>query len=59
MQVDMYATVVHRCQMDAATEGYPKTSDCDVLQSRGVHFSDAGKQFTGIVTANAIMQYLY
>lgn len=54
----MYGTVVHRCRMDAATKGYPQTSDCDVLQSRGVHFSDAGKQFTGIVTANSIIPFL-
>ena len=44
VQVDMYSLVVQRCQRDAASKGYPQTSDCDVLQNRGVHFSDAGKQ---------------
>ena len=44
VQVDMYSLVVERCQRDAASQGYPQSSDCDVLQNRGVHFSDAGKQ---------------
>ena len=32
--------------------------DCPVLQSHGVHFSAAGKQFTAILTAAAILPYL-
>jgi hypothetical protein len=44
VQVDMYSLVVERCRRDAASKGYPQTDDCDDLQNRGVHFSDAGKQ---------------
>ena len=35
-----------------------ETADCPFIQSRGVHFSDTGKQFTALVAAGAIMQYL-
>ena len=37
---------------------YPQSADCDVLQSRGVHFSDAGKQYTGIIASSAIAPFL-
>jgi hypothetical protein len=48
-----------RCNKDASASGYPVGADCPILQSRGVHFSDAGKQWTGIMTAAAIAPYLY
>ena len=51
---DLYGQVVERCRREPAAAGYPQTDDCEFLQSRGVHFSDAGKQFTGIMTAAAI-----
>lgn len=55
---DLYSEVVSRCNREPGSEHYPETNDCDVLQSRGVHFSDAGKQFTGIMTAASILPYL-
>ena len=55
---DLYGAVVSRCSRDPKARGYPQTADCDVLQSRGVHFSDAGKQFTGIMSAASIAPYL-
>ena len=55
---DLYAEVVARCSRDPASVGYPATSDCDVLQSNGVHMSAAGRQFTGIMTAASILPYL-
>ena len=57
---DMYGAVVRRCntrELDGGI-GYPESSDCEFIQSRGVHFSDTGKQFTALVAAGAIMQYL-
>lgn len=55
---DLYAQIVQRCRHDPATAGYPETADCPVVQSNGVHMSPAGRQFTGIVTAAAIVPYL-
>ena len=55
---DMYGAVVQRCNNIAESVGYPQSKDCDVVQSRGVHFSDAGKQFTGVVAAGAIVPHL-
>ena len=55
---DMYGAVVQRCNNIPASVGYPQSKDCDVVQSRGVHFSDAGKQFTGVVAAGAIVPHL-
>jgi hypothetical protein len=54
----MYAAVVKRCNNIAASKGYPQSKDCDFLQSRGVHFSDTGKEFTAIVAAGAIAPFL-
>jgi len=48
---DLYTEVVHRCSRDSASAGYPETSDCSFLQNNGVHFSAAGRQFTGIQVA--------
>jgi hypothetical protein len=36
----------------------PQTSDCYDVQSRGVHFSDAGIQMTAVLTAASILPYL-
>ena len=57
---DMYGAVVRRCNTRALDGGlgYPETADCPFIQSRGVHFSDTGKQFTALVAAGAIMEYL-
>ena len=55
---DLYAQVVSRCRLEPGSQGYPQTDDCNVLQSRGVHFSDAGKQFTAIMTAASILPHL-
>jgi len=55
---DLYSKVVQRCAHNLTTKGYPQTSDCAFLQSRGVHFSDAGKQFTAVVTSAAIAPVL-
>jgi len=55
---DLYSEVVHRCNRDSTSMGYPQTSDCTFLQDNGVHFSDAGRQFTGIMAAAAIAKYL-
>ena len=57
---DMYGSVVRRCNTRALDGGigYPQSSDCTFIQSRGVHFSDTGKQFTALVAAGSIMQYL-
>jgi hypothetical protein len=45
---DLYSQIVERCNRDPASRGYPETSDCDLIQSRGVHMSDMGKQYTAI-----------
>jgi len=50
--------VVQRCRLQPGSQGYPQTQDCAVLQSRGVHFSDAGKHFTAIMSAAAILPHL-
>mgnify|MGYP006246782083 CR=1 FL=1 len=55
---DLYSEVVERCNRDGASMGYPETSDCLFLQDNGVHFSAAGRQFTGIMTAAAVAAYL-
>eukprot|EP01051_Picozoa_sp_SAG22_P005290 SAG22_NODE_309_length_12657_cov_34.643733_5_plen_85_part_00 len=55
---DMYGAVVQRCNNDPSSAGYPQTKDCPFIQSRGVHFSDTGKQFTAMVVAGAIAPYL-
>ena len=55
---DLYGEIVARCNRDAASVGYPQSSDCDVLQSNGVHMSAAGRQFAGIMTAASILPYL-
>eukprot|EP01045_Picozoa_sp_COSAG04_P029209 COSAG04_NODE_4742_length_1916_cov_1.391855_2_plen_123_part_00 len=61
---DLYAQVVERCQNPPKgpgrndTRGYPQTSDCFDVQSRGVHFSDAGIELTAIMTAAAILPHL-
>ena len=57
---DMYGAVVRRCNTRALDGGvgYPQTADCPFIQSRGVHFSDTGKQFTALVAAGAIVEYL-
>ena len=61
---DLYAEVVERCQNPPKgpgqndTRGYPQTSDCFDVQSRGVHFSDAGIELTAIMTAAAILPHL-
>jgi hypothetical protein len=56
---DMYGAVVERCNnIIPASVGYPVSKDCPVVQSRGVHFSDAGKQFTALVAAGAIVPHL-
>ena len=55
---DLYSEVVQRCNRDAASTGYPETSDCVFLQDNGVHFSTAGRQFCGIMTAAAISPHL-
>ncbi|KAJ1448416.1 hypothetical protein M885DRAFT_539246 [Pelagophyceae sp. CCMP2097] len=51
---DLYARVVERCGRDAESAGYPATSDCAYLQDNGVHFSDLGRRFTGLLVAAAI-----
>jgi len=55
---DLYSEVVERCNRDSDSRGYPETSDCTFLQDNGVHFSDAGRQFTGIMVSAAIAPYL-
>jgi len=55
---DLYTEVVNRCNRDGASAGYPDTSDCTFLQDNGVHFSSAGRQFTGIQAAAAIARAL-
>ena len=55
---DLYGEVVRRCNQDAASRGYPTDRDCALLQNNGVHFSDAGRQFTGIMVAAAVAPYL-
>ena len=55
---DLYSEVVHRCNRDAASAGYPATSDCTFLQDNGVHFSAAGRQFTGIQVAAIVARAL-
>ena len=55
---DLYTEVVDRCHKDPASVGYPITSDCTFLQDNGVHFSDAGRQFTGVLVAAAIAPHL-
>jgi hypothetical protein len=55
---DMYGAVVRRCNNINGSRGYPQSADCPLVQSRGVHFSDAGKEFTAIVAAGAIAPYL-
>merc|ERR1740117_857894 len=52
---DLYSQVVERCARDEASKGYPITADCTVLQNNGVHFSSAGRQFTGIMVAASIL----
>ena len=64
---DLYGAVVARCRRHPASANYPRDHympcpaddcDCAVLQSRGVHFSDAGKLFTSVFSAAAIQQWL-
>ena len=55
---DLYSEVVQRCNRDARAVSYPETSDCTFLQDNGVHFSTAGRQFTGIMVAASIAPYL-
>jgi hypothetical protein len=66
---DLYARVVERCGRDEDTAGkaerapgpaetdaigYPATSDCAYLQDDGVHFSELGRRFTGLLVSAAI-----
>ena len=55
---DLYSQVVARCRRDSNSTGYPQAADCLSQQNNGVHFSDSGKQFTGIKSASTIAQYL-
>ena len=60
---DLYAQIVERCNNPPKagrndTRGYPQTSDCFDVQSRGVHFSDAGIELTAVMTAAAILPHL-
>ena len=62
---DLYSQVVQRCNnppkgaaKNNDTRGYPQTSDCFDVQSRGVHFSDAGIQLTAVLTAASILPHL-
>ena len=55
---DLYGQVVANCRRHPTSAGYPETQDCPVLQNNGVHFSDAGRQWTGIMTAASILPYL-
>lgn len=55
---DLYSQVLERCSRDPQSKGYPDSSDCLVLQNNGVHFSDVGRQFSGIMTAASILPYL-
>eukprot|EP00041_Stephanoeca_diplocostata_P041824 m.9036 g.9036 ORF g.9036 m.9036 type:complete len:255 (-) comp6819_c0_seq1:310-1074(-) len=55
---DLYSQVVERCNRNPSTKGYPESSDCEFLQSNGVHFSPAGKQYTGLMVASAFLPYL-
>lgn len=55
---DLYSEVVQRCHRNPASSGYPLTTDCTFLQDNGVHFSDAGRQYTGILVAAAIARHL-
>jgi hypothetical protein len=56
---DMYAAIVKRCNNRPNPNGtYPEHVDCEVIQSNGVHMSDAGRQFTALVAAGAIAREL-
>jgi hypothetical protein len=54
---DLYSQVVQRCNNDPGIE-YPEKTDCQYLQSHGVHFSEVGKQYTALMTAASILPYL-
>ena len=54
---DLYSQVVESCNNKQGID-YPDKTDCYFLQSHGVHFSQVGKQFTGLMTAAAILPHL-
>ena len=54
---DPYGEVLSNCNNDPNIQ-FPDKTDCAFLQSHGVHFSEVGKQFTGVVSAAAILPHL-
>ena len=54
---DLYNAVVGNCRAYAASACYPDTCDCPRLQNDGVHFSDVGKRFLGVLVASYIARY--
>jgi len=54
---DLYGQVVQNCNNNPNNK-YPEKTDCTFLQSHGVHFSEVGKQFTGVMSAAAILPHL-
>ena len=54
---DLYSQVVQNCNNNPKID-YPEKTDCSFLQSHGVHFSEVGKQYTGLMSAAAILPHL-
>ena len=60
---DLYAEVVMRCNSPrrlAARGGkrFPEQSEACDIQTNGVHFGDLGRQYTGVLVANAIFPHI-